>query len=106
WDALFDRAGGNTNPFPPASDKDFRSPEVLCNWILKNEQLFPVLHAYLNARFHKRRHAGFSIMDYVPSTVRRDGRGADAEGPRRRQEGPPATRVDLRNDRWHARRGR
>jgi hypothetical protein len=65
WDALFDRAGGNTNPFERASDKDFRSPETLSTWMLKpeNENSFPLVCAYLQARFNKRDGANFT--EYV-----------------------------------------
>jgi hypothetical protein len=65
WDALFDRAGGNTNPFERAGDNDFRSPEKLSTWMLRpeNESSFPLVHAYLQARFNKRDGANFT--EYV-----------------------------------------
>jgi hypothetical protein len=82
WDALFDRAGGNTNPFAPFNDTDFRSPEKLCQWILleKNKERFPLLRAYLEARFAKRKSTDlFRIEDYVAVKLY----GKDLEGLRK-----------------------
>jgi hypothetical protein len=82
WDALFDRAGGITNPFAPFNDTDFRSPETFCKWILlpKNEKTFPLVRAYLEARFAKRRNPDlFRIEDYLAVKLY----GKDLEGLRK-----------------------
>jgi hypothetical protein len=79
WDALFDRAGGTTNPFAPFNDTDLRRPEKLCNWILlpKNKETFPLLRAYLEARFTKRRNPDvFRLEDYLAVKLY----GKDLEG--------------------------
>jgi hypothetical protein len=65
---LLDRAGGNTNPFPPVDEYDFRKPENLNLWMLNTaggEKYFPLLHAYLSARYQKRGGNDFMLHDYL-----------------------------------------
>jgi Family of unknown function (DUF5636) len=58
WDALVDRAGLPFNQFPYDGDLDFRNPNKFHPWMLGKEaqgdKNFPILYAYLTARFNKR----------------------------------------------------
>lgn len=55
WDALVDRSD-TANIFKVLGDEDFRNPNKFFPWMLKpeNEKHFPILHAYLKARYAKR----------------------------------------------------
>lgn len=66
WDALVDRFGGSTNPFPDRGAEDFRNPNKFNPWMTRpeNEKIIPLLHAYLAAR-QRKRESRYNIHDYL-----------------------------------------